>query len=424
MFVKELPEEVRFKISAGEVIESPADCVKELIENSLDAKAKRVEIEIIKGGKHYISVKDDGVGIHPEDLPKVILPFYTSKIERFEDLLSLRTYGFRGEALHAIAQVSRMVISSRFYQEDRGYEMRVEEGKVVHMREKGMAVGTRVEVFDLFYNLPVRRNLLKKEDTERAKVLRLVREYAMARPEVSFKLTAEGRELLNLPSTQNERDRLEEIYKTKFEEREIERDGLRLRVFVSLSQKKGEVKLFVNSRPVQNRGLTEYIKRTVGRRIAVCLLEVPPFVVDANIHPKKLEVKLQREGNIKELFRELFKGHKTHIPSLKQESHPYKAEPELLGILEDTILIVNWMESLYFIDQHLLAERINYEKGQTSDKACKGAIKAGDKLSPAQVRAMLKEWVGLQNPHTCPHGRPIYYRLPLKEVYQQLGRER
>jgi DNA mismatch repair protein MutL len=153
-------------------------------------------------------------------------------------------------------------------------------------------------------------------------------------------------------------------------------------------------------------------------------LEVPPFVVDANIHPKKLEVKLQREGNIRELFRELFKGHKTHIPSLNQERHPYKAEPELLGILEDTILIVNWMESLYFIDQHLLAERINYEKGQTSDKACKGAIKAGDKLSPAQVRAMLKEWVGLQNPHTCPHGRPIYYRLPLKEIYQQIGRDR
>jgi DNA mismatch repair protein MutL len=212
MFVKELPEEVRFKISAGEVIESPADCVKELIENSLDAKAKRIEIEVIKGGKHYISVKDDGVGIHPEDLPKVILPFHTSKIERFEDLLSLKTYGFRGEALHAIAQVSRMVISSRFYQEDRGYEMRVEEGKVVHMREKGMAVGTRVEVFDLFYNLPVRRNLLKKEDTERARILRLVKDYAMARPEVSFKLTAEGRELLNLPSTQSARDRLEEIY--------------------------------------------------------------------------------------------------------------------------------------------------------------------------------------------------------------------
>ena len=108
--------------------------------------------------------------------------------------------------------------------------------------------------------MPVRRNLLKKEDTERARILRLVKDYAMARPEISFKLTAEGRELLNLPSTQNERDRLEEIYKTKFEEREIERDGLRLRVFVSLSQKKGEVKLFVNSRPVQNRGLTEYIK--------------------------------------------------------------------------------------------------------------------------------------------------------------------
>jgi DNA mismatch repair protein MutL len=107
---------------------------------------------------------------------------------------------------------------------------------------------------------------------------------------------------LNLPSTQSARDRLEEIYKTKFEEREIERDGLHLRVFVSLSQRKGEVKLFVNSRPVQNKSLTEYIKRTVGRRIAVCLLEVPPFVVDANIHPKKLEVKVPKGGQHQRAF--------------------------------------------------------------------------------------------------------------------------
>ncbi len=422
MFVKELPEEVRLKISAGEIIESPADCAKELIENSLDAGAKKVEVEVIKGGKHYISVRDDGMGIHPEDLPKVILPFYTSKIERFEDLLSLQSYGFRGEALHAIARVSRMSINSRFYQESVGYEIKVEEGRATHIREKGMAVGTRVEVFDLFYNLPVRRNFLKKEDTERAKVLRLVKDYAMAKPEVSFKFMAEGKEVLKLPSTQSTKDRLEELSQTKFEERELEREGIRLRVFLSLSQRKGEVKLFVNSRPVQNRALIDYIKRLAGKRIVVCFLEIPPFAVDVNVHSKKLEVRFQREGKVKEFFGELFRRHQAYTPMLKQEENLYRAEPELVGFLEYTVLIVRWMESLYFIDQHLLAERINYERGQSSNKACKGAIKAGDKLSPSQAKALIKEWLNLQNPHTCPHGRPIYYRLPLKEIYQQIGR--
>ncbi|WP_333784485.1 DNA mismatch repair endonuclease MutL [Thermocrinis sp.] len=423
MFVKQLPEDVRAKISAGEVIESPLDCVKELLENSLDAKASRVDIEIIKGGKRYISVRDDGLGIHPEDLPKVILPFTTSKLERFEDLMHISTYGFRGEALYSIAQVSKLIINSKFYREEKGYEMRVEGGKVISIKEKGMPVGTKVEVYELFYNLPARQRFLKKEDTEKARILRYVRDYAAAKPEVAFRMVSDGKEILNLPPAKDNKERLEDLYDTKFEERELERDGIRVRVLVSLSQRRGETKLFINSRPVQNRSLLEYLKRAVGnKRIAFCFLELPPFMLDINVHPKKADVRLIQEGKVKELLGELLKKQSVYIPSLAQEKYEYRTEPELVGIIEDTILVVKWMESLYFIDQHLLAERINYEMGFSSDKACKTAIKAGEKLSHAQINSLLKKWVELNNPHTCPHGRPLYYRIPLKEIYQQIGR--
>ncbi|WP_448583383.1 DNA mismatch repair endonuclease MutL [Thermocrinis sp.] len=423
MFVKYLPEDVRAKISAGEVIESPLDCVKELLENSLDAGASKVDIEIIKGGKRYISVRDDGSGIHPEDLPKVILPFSTSKLEKFEDLMYLRTYGFRGEALYAIAQVSKLIISSKFYREEKGYEMRVEGGKVISIREKGMPVGTKVEVYDLFYNLPVRQRFLKKEDTEKARIVRLVKNYATVKPEVAFRLTSDGNEILNLPPAREVKERLEDLYDTKFEERDLERDGINVRMFISLSQRRGDIKLFINSRPVQNRSLVEYLKRAVGhKRIALCFLEAPPFMLDINVHPKKAEVRLIQEGKVKELISELLKKQIAYIPSLAQEKCEYRVEPELVGIIENTILVVRWMESLYFIDQHLLSERINYEMGLSSDRACKTAIKAGEKLSLAQVKSLLKEWARLDNPHTCPHGRPLYYRIPLKDIYQQIGR--
>jgi len=146
MFVKVLPPEVRSKIAAGEVIESPADVVKELVENSLDAKATKIEVEISKGGKRLILVRDNGTGIHPEDLDLVVQEGATSKIESEKDLLNLSSYGFRGEALHSIASVSRMRIRSRFFQETEGYEIEVEGGKVVSKRKVGMPVGTEVEV--------------------------------------------------------------------------------------------------------------------------------------------------------------------------------------------------------------------------------------------------------------------------------------
>ncbi len=425
MFVKILPPEVRSRIAAGEVIESPTDVVKELVENSLDAKATRVEVEIHKGGKRLIRVQDNGTGIHPEDIEKVILQGTTSKIENEEDLLKITTYGFRGEALHSISSVSKFTLRSRYFQEKEGWEIRVEGGKPLGKEKVGMPVGTEVEVRELFYNLPVRKKFLKKEDTERRKILELIKEYALVNPEVEFILFAEGKEKLNLKRSSLKK-RVEELFETPVEELSEEREGVRLRTFIARNQRQGKYYLFINSRPVQNKNLKEYLRKAFGYKTLVVLFaEMPPFMVDFNVHPKKKEVKIMKERKFLELIRELAgrKREFVEIPKLSQSTATYESTYEILGQLNNTIILVKSGGYLYFIDQHLLDERINYEKTGDENVACRISVKAGEKLSEEKIKEMIKAWRNLENPHVCPHGRPIYYRLPLREIYEKLGRQ-
>lgn len=424
MFVKILSSEVRRKIAAGEVIESPADVVKELVENALDANATKIEVEIHKGGKRLIRVKDNGVGIHPEDIDKVILQGATSKIEKEEDLLKIATYGFRGEALHSISSVSQFILRSRYFQEKEGWQIRVEGGKLVEKERVGMSTGTEVEVRELFFNLPVRRKFLRKEDTERRKILETLREYALVKPEVEFLFLSEGKEKLNLKRG-SLKERVEELFDTRVEELEEEREGIRLKVYLSKNQKQGKYFLFINGRPVQNRNLKEYLRKVFGYKTLVILYtELPPFMVDFNVHPKKKEVKILKERKFLELIRELGGGKRTivDIPNLSQVKATYVNTYEYLGQINDTILLVKDSEYLYFVDQHLLDERINYERNKDENVACRISVKAGERLSEEKIREMLKAWRNLENPHVCPHGRPIYYRIPLKEIYEKLGR--
>ncbi|ADC90077.1 DNA mismatch repair protein MutL [Thermocrinis albus DSM 14484] len=424
MKIEILPPDVRACIAAGEVIDSPADCVKELVENSLDASAKRIEVEIVKGGKRYIRVKDDGTGIPPEDLPLVVLEGATSKIRRLEDLMHTTTYGFRGEALHAISKVSRMVISSRYFSEDVGREMRIEGGQVKEITQRGMGIGTQVEVFDLFYNLPVRQKFLKKEDTERNRITKLIKLYAMARPDVAFRLISEGKELLALPPAHHIAHRLQEIYNMPFETFERESNGVKVRLSVSVGNKTGEVFLVVNGRPVYNKNLLEYIRRHVGyRKVCLCEVEIPPFLLDVNVHPKKREVRFLKESLVKDLIKESV-TRRVYLPyTFRQEETPYHPTPQLIGVLDDTIVIAKYGEYLYFFDVHLLSERDMYERGLSSSKACREAIKAGDRVEIPQLVELLKRWTSFQNREVCPHGRPIYFKLSIGEIYRQLDRK-
>ncbi len=422
MFIEILPEHVRKLISAGEVIESPADCVKELIENSLDAKATKIEVEVVKGGKSYISVKDDGIGIHPHDIDKVILEYATSKIRSIEDLSYLQTYGFRGEALTAIARVSRMVISSRFFQEKEGVQMKVEGGKVIYKRETGMSTGTKIEVFDLFYNLPARQKFLKKEDTERNKVLKLIKRYAIAKHNVHFVFVSNNRQVLNLPKVKDKKTRLEDLFNSPFEEFYREEDYIRLNLFVSTENQKGDLHIFVNSRPVFNRNLVEHLRRVVGyKKVGVCFIDIPSYMVDFNVHPKKREVKIYKERKVIQMLSNVFTKPKNTV-TLSQEKPYYTTEPVLVGTVDDTLAIIRLGDFLYFFDLHLLSERLNYEMGMDETKSCKLAFKSGGKIQREEILNLVSRWMEFSNPHVCPHGRPIYYKIYLGDIYKNLGR--
>lgn len=426
MRIELLPEEVKSYIASGEVIENPAECVKELVENSLDARATRVEVEILKGGKRFIGVRDNGLGIPAEDLPKAILSGATSKIRTLEDLQNLHTYGYRGEALHAISLVSRTVIRSRFYQEETGREIRVEGGRVLSQRTVGMQVGTQVEVYDLFYNLPVRKAFLKKEETERKQVYKVFKALALVNPTVSFRLMAEEREVIRLNPARDLKERAEDLFEVSLEHLTLEEKPFRVDLLLSSQKTSGEVLLFVNRRPVQNRKLVEYLRKLTGKwSLCLCYLQMPPYLVDLNVHPKKTEVRLLREGLIKELLSLVLKSrHAPKVPFLSQETARYQVEPQLIGILDNTLLVAKYGDYLYFFDQHLLSERYNYERLKTqADRACHMSIRAGDKLDEKTARELLRSWLEFENREVCPHGRPLYYRIYLGDLYKKLGRE-
>ncbi|HDR06246.1 MAG TPA: DNA mismatch repair endonuclease MutL, partial [Candidatus Coatesbacteria bacterium] len=197
--IKVLPPFVAERIAAGEVIERPASVVKELVENSLDAKARRIEVELEAGGKSLVRVSDDGYGMTPEDARACFKRHATSKIDRFEDLELLRTYGFRGEALPSIGAVARVRLVTRFRDRERGTEVVFEGGRLLRHGEAGAPVGTDVVVRDLFYNVPARRKFLKTDTGERAACVDIVARMALARPETAFHLLAEGKTVLVLP---------------------------------------------------------------------------------------------------------------------------------------------------------------------------------------------------------------------------------
>jgi DNA mismatch repair protein MutL len=427
MFIDILPPEVRGKIAAGEVIESPTDVVKELVENSLDAKATELDIEIFGGGKRYIRVKDNGMGIHPEDIDMAVLEGATSKLRSEKDLYSILSYGFRGEALYAISSVSRTLIRSRYFQEDRGYELLVEGGKLSHKRAVGMPPGTSVEVRDLFFNLPVRKKFLRKSDTERRSIRRLITLYALANPGVSFRLISEGKRKIELKAEELS-SRVESIYGTGFERLEYGEEPVDIEAFVKRNAERSEILLFINSRPIFNRSYKDFLKRLLGyRTIGIVFVRMPPYLLEQNIHPKKREVRVLRERKFLELLREALTGRRAGFELaylLSQEEPTYGDRFEVVGQLADTFIIALLDEYVYFFDQHLLSERVNYEKLHKGDPegSCRNAIKKGRKLSKEEMEGMIREWLTLENPHVCPHGRPIYYRIPFAEIMSKVDR--
>ncbi|MDL1868427.1 DNA mismatch repair endonuclease MutL [Gammaproteobacteria bacterium PRO6] len=310
-----LPPELVNQIAAGEVIERPASVVKELVENSLDAGARRIDIDLEQGGARLIRVRDDGDGIEAEDLALAVSAHATSKIGSFDDLERVATLGFRGEALPSIASVSRFVLISRRRDADAAWRIEVDGGKLRAPVPAQHAPGTAVEVRDLFYNLPARRKFLRAERTELGHVEDWVRSMALARPAVEFRLGHNGKVLRWFKPVRDasglER-RLADVLGEEFVGNSLRVEhaaaGLHLHGWVGLptaSRAQADQQYFhVNGRLVRDRLVAHAVRQAYadvlfhGRHAAfVLFLELDPALVDVNVHPAKHEVRF-REGRL------------------------------------------------------------------------------------------------------------------------------
>lgn len=333
-----LPEAVANKIAAGEVVERPASVVKELLENSLDAAAQRVEINLEAGGKRLVRVVDDGCGMSKDDSLLAFERHATSKIRSAEDLFEVSTLGFRGEALPSIAAVSRLILDTRHASESAGTRIEIAGGKLRDVKEQAWAGGTRIEVRDLFFNTPARRKFLKSESTELGHIATLVTHYALAHPEKSFRLTSLASEILNVAPVASSRERIYQVMGGQLLEQLVDIAPLERRVppvastggpdepeeepavvrasgFVSRPEvqklNRNNIYFFVNRRLVRDRlilhAITQAYRNILPANVfpvALIFLDVPASQVDVNVHPSKTEVRFRNSSFIHDFVRD------------------------------------------------------------------------------------------------------------------------
>ncbi len=320
------------KIAAGEVIERPASVVKELLENSTDALATRIEVDVAQGGCELIRVVDNGEGIHPDDMLLAVTSHATSKIRSADDLFRVQTLGFRGEALASIASVSRLRIRSRTPDAPTGCEIEVDAGHFGPLQECGCPAGAMVEIRQLFANTPVRRKFLKSPATEFAHISEQFTRVMLPNPRLHAVLRHNGKSVYDLPATDRITDRLQLFYGSQVVENlirvESESNGVRLWGYVghpsqSKSTRKGQY-LFLNGRWIQDRSLQHALGEAyrgllmVGRYpIGFLFLEMPPDAVDVNVHPTKAEVRFR---DSQQLYRQLLSALRTKFLGLDLES--------------------------------------------------------------------------------------------------------
>jgi DNA mismatch repair protein MutL len=313
MTINLLPDEVASQIAAGEVVERPASAVKELLENAIDAGARRISIRVEGAGQQLIEISDDGVGIVPEEVELAIARHATSKLRNADDLFHIRTLGFRGEALASIASVSHFSITSRAQDQASGSRILVDGGKASPLEVMGVPVGTVVSVRDLFYNTPARLKFLKREQTERQQIDGLVTRYALAYPDRAFKLTQDERVILQTSGNGDRREVLTQIYGVELARQLLEVDfsdeGVRILGFISpialTRSNRKEMTFFVNGRWVQENALSSAVMHAyqtfimVGRYpISILFIQLEPEEVDVNVHPAKAEVRFRKPDQI------------------------------------------------------------------------------------------------------------------------------
>lgn len=316
--VRVLPEILAHQIAAGEIVERPASVVKELIENSLDAGAKSVRVQVEQGGSRLIRVTDDGCGMSAEDACLAFEHHATSKIWEIGDLEGITTLGFRGEALPSIASVSRTCLKTVDHETlvggpSPGTEIRYEGGKRIALQEIAWPEGTEITVEDLFFNVPARRKFLKAPTTELSHVTRLLMSYALSFPGISFRLDHGPRNLLDVAQARDARERAFQVLGDELCRNlvtlDYEHQGVRVGGFTSLPHEQrnsaNSLYLFVNRRLVRDRLITHAIRQAYrdlipqqAHPVVLLFLEVDPKLVDVNVHPTKVEIRFRRSQDV------------------------------------------------------------------------------------------------------------------------------
>ncbi|MEA3356216.1 MAG: DNA mismatch repair endonuclease MutL [Candidatus Bipolaricaulota bacterium] len=568
MKIKSLDKALRRKIAAGEVIERPSSVLKELLENSLDAKSETISVSLVDGGISAIVISDDGEGMDRGDLELCTRRYTTSKIETEADLNAIETLGFRGEALASIAEVSRMQVTSCPRGDREAHELVVVGGEEQEPIPAARAPGTTVKVRDLFFNLPARRRFLKSARSESFHANRVLQRLALTKPGVGWSLKHGQRTVLTAPAVKTLTDRVAQIYGAKTARRliaiEAEQDGIAVSGLISRPDlKRGNRRdqiLCVNGRPIEDRGLS-YILASAYKGmlrpgtfpIALIQINLPSEWVDANIHPRKREVRFADAKAVQAVMSRALQtalSSQYVVPSMagvrssaREQEASYGAAPlkfalrrrlevshvareeektnvhgdrRVIGQLQNTYLLVEGPDGLEIFDQHIAHERILYEglkeqwehgeisrqqfllpvrielpfeqaerlagdkeklqrvgivleefgggtfllreypsaltEGQSrygfqrpieqivdllaegdelkeklfdhllATLACSAAIKAGDHLPLEQQQGLVERLMNLDNPYTCPHGRPIIFSIPRAELDRKFKR--
>ena len=449
--IRILSEKVASQIAAGEVVERPASVVRELIDNSIDSGASRILIKIENGGRNLIRVADNGAGMDRDDLLLCAERHATSKINELSDLFSVRTLGFRGEAIPSIAAVSRMAITSRTPDQLAGFRLKLQGGKIKEIEETGAPLGTTVEVKDLFFNTPARKKFLRSAPTETDHIVDTLSRIALPFTKLSFRLDDRDKILLSLPSVESDVSRLSALFGHEVAGSMIpmmkEIQGLRLSGYLSppeWDRARGDhLFMYVNRRSVRERLLTHAVIEGYGSRLmkgrypyAVIFIEIDPALVDVNVHPAKQEVRFHQnrlvheavKTVVEEILRQkaaaLFRvpssasegamervgrieepiGEYASTPAevtVSREPEPQvqlmiKESPVVLGQLKETYILCETKEGLLLVDQHAAHERRVFEKLKKSyDSAtleCQPfLIPPTVEFSPSESRTILKK---------------------------------
>ncbi|UCF28399.1 MAG: DNA mismatch repair endonuclease MutL [Chloroflexota bacterium] len=418
MSIHILPPEVASQIAAGEVVERPASVVKELVENSLDAGATQISITVKEAGRGLIEVADDGSGISFNDLPLTVSRHATSKLSSAEDLFHIATLGFRGEALASIGSVSQLTLTSRAEDAAQGGKLRVDGGHVSAVEPIGVPIGTVVKVADLFYNVPARLKFLKKDVTERRHIEEFVARYALAYPHIRFQLRQEDRFTVQTSGSGDRREVLASLYSVELAQQMLEvlaeYEQLTITGFTSAitftRSNRREITLFINGRWIQDTALVTAVVQAyhtflmVGRYPQSALfLELPPEMVDVNVHPTKAEVRFRDRDQVfrgvQRAVRRALLAH-TPVPDIRGKSFetpgtetgfyqedqvwsppdpgyqqvqltwdPLERQLDdsrvpllrLIGQVAATYLVAEGPDGLYLVDQHAAHERILFE---------------------------------------------------------------